>query len=269
MVAIAEITPTARINVIDLLERAGLDVSDWGGATNRAKSSEWTFGEANDAKVLTIWTSELQEIDGAIIRQIEPKRYLSEFTPRQVRRAQRFIDAVRIAFNQQQPVQVILCVLNPQRTGAQFRDLDPETWCVTTHDEVRDVYTLVRGALPVAGEIDLEAQGFLEGPRRQQFVIHRRREAEARRLKLEQHRRSNNGRLVCEVPNCGFDFASRYGEIGVGYAQVHHCKPLNQAPAEGWITELKDLAVICANCHAMVHRGGECRPLDSLIPATR
>ena len=195
MVAIAEITPTARINVIDLLERAGLDVSDWGGATNRSKSSEWTFGEANDAKVLTIWTSELQEIDGAIIRQIEPKRYLSESTPRQVRRAQRFIDAVRIAFNQQLPVQVILCVLNPQRTGAQFRDLDPEIWCVTTHDEVRDVYTLVRGALPVAGEIDFEVQGFREGPRRQLFVIHRRREAEARWLKLEQHRRNNNGRL--------------------------------------------------------------------------
>jgi hypothetical protein len=26
-----------------------------------------------------------------------------------------------------------------------------------------------------------------------------------------------------------------------------------------------ELAVVCAICHAMIHVGGECRPIDSLI----
>ena len=34
-------------------------------------------------------------------------------------------------------------------------------------------------------------------------------------------------------------------------------------------TLLEDLAVVCANCHAMIHRGGECRPIASLISERR
>jgi hypothetical protein len=28
---------------------------------------------------------------------------------------------------------------------------------------------------------------------------------------------------------------------------------------------LKDRAIVCANCHAMIHRNGDCRPLERLI----
>jgi 5-methylcytosine-specific restriction protein A len=41
--------------------------------------------------------------------------------------------------------------------------------------------------------------------------------------------------------------------------------PLNKAPKEGRKIFLKDLAIVCANCHAMIHRNGECRPLEGLI----
>jgi 5-methylcytosine-specific restriction enzyme A len=66
-----------------------------------------------------------------------------------------------------------------------------------------------------------------------------------------------SGKLICEVPNCGFDFKKRYGAIGDGYAQVHHLVPLKNAPFDGRKIFLKDLAVVCANCHVMIHRGGE------------
>ena len=67
------------------------------------------------------------------------------------------------------------------------------------------------------------------------------------------------------VSKCGFDFEAVYGELGRDYAQVHHLKPLadRTKPSQ---TKLDDLAVVCANCHAMIHRGGKCRPLDKLIP---
>jgi 5-methylcytosine-specific restriction enzyme A len=67
------------------------------------------------------------------------------------------------------------------------------------------------------------------------------------------------------VPKCSFDFEKSYGKLGKGYAQVHHLDPLSKSPKEGKFTKLSDLAVVCANCHVMIHVGGECRPLRGLI----
>ncbi len=58
------------------------------------------------------------------------------------------------------------------------------------------------------------------------------------------------GRLTCEA--CGFDFEEVYGERGDGYIECHHVVPLHEA-GEGR-TRLSDLALICANCHRMIHR---------------
>ncbi|MER7826350.1 HNH endonuclease [Streptomyces sp. NPDC096097] len=57
-------------------------------------------------------------------------------------------------------------------------------------------------------------------------------------------------RLVCEA--CGFDFEQVYGDRGAGYIECHHVVPLHEA-GEGR-TRLSDLALICANCHRMIHR---------------
>jgi 5-methylcytosine-specific restriction enzyme A len=56
--------------------------------------------------------------------------------------------------------------------------------------------------------------------------------------------------LACE--SCGFDFGAVYGERGVGYIECHHVVPLHEA-GEGE-TKLADLALICSNCHRMIHR---------------
>ncbi|MFJ5653776.1 HNH endonuclease [Streptomyces microflavus] len=58
------------------------------------------------------------------------------------------------------------------------------------------------------------------------------------------------GTLSCEA--CGFDFGKVYGERGEGYIECHHVVPLHEA-GEG-TTKLADLALICSNCHRMIHR---------------
>ena len=108
-----------------------------------------------------------------------------------------------------------------------------------------------------------------EGQLRRYFIVHRKREAKLRGAKLRAVLKANNGRIDCQVPGCGFDFAENYGgELGFGYAQVHHIHPLNDAK-NGRRTTLEDLAVVCANCHVMIHRGGACRPLEGLIDSRR
>ena len=61
-------------------------------------------------------------------------------------------------------------------------------------------------------------------------------------------------KLACEV--CAFDFAKQYGVHGEKYIECHHRTPLRDADrGQGRRTRLEDLALVCANCHRMLHRG--------------
>jgi predicted HNH restriction endonuclease len=57
--------------------------------------------------------------------------------------------------------------------------------------------------------------------------------------------------LSCRV--CGFDFAAFYGEVGIGYIEAHHTKPVASLEPEE-PTRLSDLVAVCSNCHRMLHR---------------
>lgn len=76
-----------------------------------------------------------------------------------------------------------------------------------------------------------------------------------RSRKLIQRKReqaqSKLGRLACEA--CDFDFSDRYGDLGQGFIEVHHRIPVASL-APGSKTRLDDLALVCANCHRMLHR---------------
>ena len=55
--------------------------------------------------------------------------------------------------------------------------------------------------------------------------------------------------LSCE--SCGFDFNQTYGERGQGYIECHHVEPLHIG-GEG-PRSIRDLALLCSNCHRMIH----------------
>lgn len=58
------------------------------------------------------------------------------------------------------------------------------------------------------------------------------------------------GNLACEA--CDFDFAASYGPWGHGYIECHHRKPLSELSGRGSV-RLKDVALVCANCHRVLH----------------
>jgi hypothetical protein len=58
------------------------------------------------------------------------------------------------------------------------------------------------------------------------------------------------GALDCWV--CGFDFARFYGPHGDGYIEVHHTVPVSELDEDS-DTRVEDLALVCANCHRMLH----------------
>jgi 5-methylcytosine-specific restriction protein A len=61
---------------------------------------------------------------------------------------------------------------------------------------------------------------------------------------------------ACQV--CGFDFAQTYGSLGMDFAEAHHINPLPERPPEEWSVDIQntitDIAILCANCHRMIHR---------------
>ncbi len=57
----------------------------------------------------------------------------------------------------------------------------------------------------------------------------------------------------CKV--CSMDFASQYGDIGVGYIHVHHLTPLSSISKGYEVNPITDLVPVCPNCHAMLHAG--------------
>jgi 5-methylcytosine-specific restriction protein A len=57
------------------------------------------------------------------------------------------------------------------------------------------------------------------------------------------------GQLRCEV--CNFEFEHVYGARGRGFIECHHIRPLHTLRF-GLSIKLKDLAIVCANCHRMM-----------------
>lgn len=79
--------------------------------------------------------------------------------------------------------------------------------------------------------------------------IHRDLERNATVVSKAKRRfKERHGNLACEV--CGFDFEVTYGDE---YIEAHHMTPLSETTGET-ITQMDDLAMVCANCHRMLHR---------------
>jgi predicted HNH restriction endonuclease len=98
---------------------------------------------------------------------------------------------------------------------------------------------------------DIEAQEFEEETRSEgapKDVLVRRyeRDPSLRARAIEYHG------TVCQT--CGFDFYEVYGDRGKDYIEVHHKVPLSTYGEGRDVVPETDMAVLCANCHRMIHR---------------
>jgi 5-methylcytosine-specific restriction enzyme A len=63
--------------------------------------------------------------------------------------------------------------------------------------------------------------------------------------------------LRCQA--CDLDFEERYGKIGKDFIEAHHLKPIASLEEGVAVTYdvAADFAVLCANCHRMIHRSAD------------
>ena len=105
-------------------------------------------------------------------------------------------------------------------------------------------------------DVDIHSVAASEGRRR--LVVHLQRE---RNQTVVRNKKGQAASLDCEV--CGFSFDRVYGEAATNYCEVHHLLPLSEVE-HSTQTRMEDLAILCANCHRVVHLRNPPFPLDQV-----
>lgn len=109
--------------------------------------------------------------------------------------------------------------------------------------------TTTSGNASALPEPDLGDEPAAEGGLLERRHLARERDAKVRQRKIAAVRKAG-GSICCEA--CGFDFGRTYGERGAEYIECHHRVPLHvSGPVR---TRSVDLALLCSNCHRMIHR---------------
>jgi 5-methylcytosine-specific restriction enzyme A len=113
-------------------------------------------------------------------------------------------------------------------------------------EQIRTDYQFAEPALTP----EPDEEEFSEG--RILFRLHRLRERKGAVIEqAKKAAKATTGKLSCCV--CAFDFAEAYGELGEGYIEGHHTTPVSELE-EVSSTKASDIALVCANCHRMLHR---------------
>lgn len=102
-------------------------------------------------------------------------------------------------------------------------------------------------------EFDLTADDdeFCEGKEMLKLHLTRERNQYIITKSKQRFKREHDGKLFCEI--CGFDFSEKYGELGIGFIEAHHIKPISEMQADEK-TKIEDIVMVCSNCHNMIHR---------------
>jgi putative restriction endonuclease len=91
---------------------------------------------------------------------------------------------------------------------------------------------------------------FTEGEQKRRLHLLRERNPALVRAAKELRMRIDP-ELHCEV--CGFSYIKFYGERGAEFIEAHHRVPLSKLTSTTK-SRVEDLALVCANCHRMLHR---------------
>lgn len=84
------------------------------------------------------------------------------------------------------------------------------------------------------------------------YKLHKVRERDRKIIEAKKKKvLKEKGELKCEA--CGFNFETKYGKMGKNYIECHHLIPLSNFQVNKE-TKLDDLALLCANCHRIIHK---------------
>jgi 5-methylcytosine-specific restriction protein A len=257
---IESIKPQQKLFVMDLVNEAGIDVSDWAnfkGGAKKARSNpkycyDWAF-VGTDVVVLNIWYGSIIEESNTILLRSNLRETSRSDSTKAVwkNRADKFDKIVLNAYQRNQSVRLIINegyrregnFKTEKASVVKFRLLDPIPWSVTFYDYASGQFVLTRGIqqpkLVDQFDIDPEIQVPAEKHKVSADVFNR--SPEVRRIVLQRA----NGK--CEF--CGENgFKTSSGFL---FLETHHIIPLSQNGPD----TIHNVAAICPNHHREAHYG--------------
>jgi len=177
MSLLGDLRPREKLRVMDLVEQAGMDVSDWarfkGGreraAVNPKYCYEWAFIKPGRLIVLNCWWDELYADRGKVsidvsMREWATRNHANHGKPVWTKRALRFDHTLQVALRDKLPIRLILCDGVKRRaddpsaraSSVKRRSLDTSQWAITAYDYTTGEGRLTRGARPtVTGKLGI------------------------------------------------------------------------------------------------------------------
>jgi 5-methylcytosine-specific restriction protein A len=251
--------PVEHLRVMDLVAKAGLDISDWenfeGGPSKAASNPkycyQWAFVQPGRAVVVNLWHADMIQT-GADISVSFTLHGRDDLTGPRRARAERLLAAIAEASAQRVPLRVIVNEgtishakdgsSSSDKTRVESRFLDEMPWRVEFCDPTSGACVLRRG--PATGmtvdQFSVVIDG--DGPERRATASWSfPRDAALRQRALDRA----SGR--CEYCGCtGFVMLS-----GSVFLETHHVVPLS----EGGLDRSDNIVAICANDHRGAHLG--------------
>ncbi|WP_169338306.1 HNH endonuclease [Colwellia piezophila] len=112
------------------------------------------------------------------------------------------------------------------------------------------------------GNVSDKKDGDLYPEGKEKYKIHKSKERNGSApIDAKKERLAKTGKLECEV--CSTDFKAVYGDLGFGFIEAHHTIPVSKMPPNHK-TKISELALVCSNCHKMLHRGESLLSIDAL-----
>lgn len=265
MSQLERLRPNNNRRVIDLVQEAGIDVSDWANYANGMKSPaanpkycyEWSFIEPGQVVVLNLWHYGMREQAGVITLRDNLRRQAERYAEARTRqpwrrRAEKLDQAVSYAYVNQLPIRVIILDgrarehedLESEASRVEARALDAVPWAVTAYDTSTGDFTVTRGALPgrVVDQFELS-----DGPELPPAVRTVSGKVIVRNPLVVRQRVLDRAAGRCEW--CGdFGFATHAGAI---FLETHHVVQLS----EGGPDTSANVVALCPNHHREAHFG--------------
>ena len=100
--------------------------------------------------------------------------------------------------------------------------------------------------------IEDDSKVFEEGKKAYRRHVSYERDSKVAKL-AKKKRISEAHELRCDV--CDFCFNEAYGSLGMEFIEAHHTIPVAKMHKKGKKdTKISDIALVCSNCHRMIHR---------------
>lgn len=241
--------PNSIPTTYSLLQRIGMDVSDWSNTTYPAANPKycynWAFVENSDMIAVNLWFGDIREEDDTFKYVVNARERAKTEKRLRKKRSEDLDKAIEFAWQNRTHIHAILIVERKNASAGSARvsarSLDTEKWFVESYNEKTGDAIIARGVKKFVDQYSATEAG-MESPEKQQ-----RATSVFPRDSIVRNNVRKRSKGYCEY--CGkAGFTTAKGEI---YIETHHVISL----AEEGIDHESNVCGICPDDHRQAHHG--------------